>query len=308
MDNPEQFFFREEKLSRISKEYWFNHFISLDGRQIFIMFGHVKKRNLKLNKVKMEKEDMPWVVSIWYLDKKKIIIPVENCSISFEKKKILGKNTSVEFEISGEYPDFSIIIKKGRSIIINLKTGENKIKVKKELKKVEKFGAGYKVNNLFLDFKGVLAGKEINGLGLMQKVFLNIPFVPWNWLFINLNDNSFIEGFLPYFSILKRKKTIRQSIRFVSENKIIQCKKVNFEKKDGVYFINSRDKNKTISIILKPYGDNSYYFEGLGNFTYNQFLCRLVDLQISTNNLNLTLKDLKKGAVGMVEETEGIMI
>ena len=311
--------FSFEELPLFGKEYWFMKFTANDEsrRQFFLMFGRsagyiaINCRYVENNKIINGKTD-GYCVSWAYDDVQKTITD-DLGIIEVKDEKVTCSNKDIQVDFYGLFPKYMLGITTNEKKIGSLdikKPADNNYN--SELAEDFRGLFGYRLANLYFDFKGVLFDKNFSGKCYVQKVIVVGPFVPWKWSRIIFRNGSILTYYIPSIEIGGVGYNIHNSMDFYDADtkKMHSFKKAKVcefpsEKGDKRWIITA-EKGK-VFMVMKSYCKESFSFRNNFNFSYVENLVDIVDFQIETESGIITLKETGSG-LGMVEVTSGFFI
>lgn len=152
--------------------------------------------------------------------------------------------------------------------------------------------------NKYLPFRGRILGEKIKGMALMQKVNINMPFIPWLWGRSFFEDGSKLDFYEP-----RVLKPLYKSLNFQidgKEYKFIKRTKIEMIP-DGVYPVwrlyGETGRGEELEVEIKSYGHICNNFETKKTcFSYNQYPSKVTDLKLKRKGDTITLDDLGNSA------------
>jgi hypothetical protein len=304
-------FFKKDNLPKFGKEYWFLLFSGYDGSQVASMFGRVNDVfSVNGRKVDGRRADKNNISVTWYLGKKKRDFGTRVAEVSIDEKRVEANSSkdSVSVEKSGQ--DYVFSYKDGKKerfrARADLPQGTSYIHE-------EKLGSTLGFYNLFPKFKGRLDGKKIEGRCLLQKIRYNLPFVPWNWVWLAFEDGSFLNYFIPYVEspLPPQQIMIRNNGFFYSgkTKKHYMLYDMGLERRKGkdLYFFVDLNTGGRLRGSVKNLASKRFKFKTKGEFTYIENMGRVTDFYFESGKEVLDMDSLGKG-VAFIEETSGFMI
>ncbi len=157
--------------------------------------------------------------------------------------------------------------------------------------------------NKYARYTGRIMGKRSEGIVFLQKVWLNMPFIPWKWgrtFFENGTMMDFYEprAVVPLFKSLNLHHD-GQHYRFVKDIKI---EKIERQGKSGnrlpLWSVSGRTRHgEEISIDIESYAHARNTFETKRScFSYNEYPSRLTGFTFKRKGETITMDDLGKSA------------
>lgn len=147
-------------------------------------------------------------------------------------------------------------------------------------------------HNKYLRFKGKFGGEKINdGIAFIQKVYLNMPFIPWRWGRVFFKSGAMLDFFEPQIRI-----PLYKSLNFTHHNDKIEFKiktRITFEK--GLWTLSGETTSgEILQASIRSYGEIEQIFETpRTRFNYFEMPSRLEELTIKRKGRDLySLDDL----------------
>ncbi len=308
-------FFCFEDLPFFGKEYWFMKFTPTtprDSRQLLAMFGRTTE-DIEINGKKIiskeSEKSCAGFMSSWYFDQKKKDIVDDRCEIKISGRSIESNSINAKIIISGKFPRYNLIIKKGGKEVCNLEiTKPVKDGDVYEFESFFKTFAGFALINLNFNFSGKLNGKKIIGKCYVQKVIVIGPLVPWYWGRITFENGSVLKYYLPRIELMGVDYKLLSQFNFYDSKtgKKHKFSGLNVKKLDGELprFLIS-DSGGNISLIIDTYSSHKFTFKKIGTFNYSEFLGKVKYMYVSGKKIYVS----KLGSgIGLVEEANGYVL
>jgi len=311
--------FSFEELPLFGKEYWFMKFTADDGsrRQFFLTFGRsagdieVNGKYIENSRITEDKTE-GYCVS-WAYDgvQRSIADDLGIIEVKNERVTCISKDTKAEFY--GSFPKYVLEISNNGEKICCLDIKEPvDSNYDSELSEQFKGLFGYRLANLYFDFKGLLFEKDFSGKCYAQKVIVVGPFIPWKWSRIVFRNGSILTYYIPNIEIGGVEYNIYNSLDFYDAE---TRKKYSFKKaKVNEYPSEKGNKRWVITaedgkvfMVTKSYCKESFSFTNNFNFRYIENLVDVADFQVVTEDRVITLNETGSG-LGMVEDTSGFVI
>jgi hypothetical protein len=315
----DELLFSFEDLPLFGKEYWFMKFTSNDGSrsQLFLMFGRsagdiaVNGRYVENSRLIGDRTEGYCVC--WAYDNSQRQITNNLCTIEVKDGTVACSNKDFQAVFRGSFPEYSLSLSKDGKNICSLDIEEPEGgKYNTELAKNFKGLFGYRVANLYFDFKGMMFDRDFSGKCYIQKVIVVGPLLPWKWSRIVFMNGSILSYYIPNIEIVGLEYEIRNIMSFydpvTKEMHYFKKAKVHeypSEKGDKRWVISTEDNR--VFVVMKSYCKESFSFTNNFNFNYIENLVDVVDLKIETDSRTITLEDTGSG-LGMVEDTSGFVI
>jgi hypothetical protein len=311
--------FSFEKLPLFGKEYWFMKFTADDGsrRQFFLTFGRsagdieVNGKYVENSEIKDNKTE-GYCVS-WAYDEiqKSIADDLGIIEVKDEKVACISKDMKAEFY--GSFPKYILDISNNGENVCCLDIKEPEANnYKSEVSEQFRGLFGYRLANLYFDFKGLLFEKDFSGKCYAQKVIVVGPFIPWKWSRIVFRNGSILTYYIPNIEIGGVEYNIYNSLDFydAETGKMHKFKKVKVseypsEKGDKRWVVTAEEDK--VFMVTKSYCKESFSFTNNFNFRYIENLVEVADFQVVTEDKVITLNETGSG-LGMVEDTSGFVI
>ncbi|WP_292469684.1 hypothetical protein [Methanolobus sp.] len=311
--------FSFEELPLFGKEYWFMKFTSNNGskRQFFLMFGR-SAGDIEVNGRYVEDSQVindrtgGYCVS-WAYDDAQRWITDDFGTIEVTDGKINCSNGDIQADFYGSFPKYTLSIANGGVNICSVDIREPvDDDYDSELSEHFKGLFGYRLANLYFDFKGELFGRDFSGKCYVQKVVVVGPFIPWKWSRIVFRNGSILTYYIPSIEVMGLEYEIYNSMSFYdADTKLMHSfKKATVheypsEKGDKRWVITAEGNN--VFVVTKSYCRESFSFKNDFNFNYVENLVEVMDLKIETDSKVITLEETGSG-LGMVEDTSGFVI
>ncbi|WP_094227745.1 hypothetical protein [Methanolobus psychrotolerans] len=311
--------FSFEELPLFGKEYWFMKFTANDGSrcQFFLMFGRsagdieVNGRYVENSRIINDRTDGYCVC--WAYDEVQRKITDHLGVIEVKEDEVTCSTQDIQANFHGSFPEYTLDISSGGKNICRLDIKEPADGIyNSELSENFKSLFGYRVANLYFDFKGVLFEKNFSGKCYVQKVIVIGPLVPWKWSRIVFRNGSILTYYIPNIEFVGLEYNIRNFMEFYDgDTKSIQrFKKAKVheypsEKGDKRWVITAEDDR--VFVVMRSYCKEHFNFTKNFNFSYVENLVDVLDLKIETDDKVITLEETGSG-LGMVEDTSGFVI
>ncbi|MDW7731550.1 MAG: hypothetical protein SCH66_03855 [Methanolobus sp.] len=311
--------FSFENLPLFGKEYWFMKFTSNDGSrcQFFIMFGRstgdiaVNGRYVENSRIVDGRTEGYCVC--WAYDEVPRKITEDLCTIEVKAGKVTCSTKEIQVNFHGCFPEYTLEISGDGKNVCTLDIEEPADdKFNTELTENFKGLFGYRVANLYFDFKGMLFDNDFSGKCYVQKVIVVGPLLPWKWSRIVFRNGSILTYYIPNIEIVGLEYEIRNFMSFydAETKEMYYFKKAKVHeypsgKGDKRWLITAEDDR--VFVVMKSYYKESFKFSNSFNFRYIENLVDVMDLKIETDDKVITLEETGSG-LGMVEDTSGFVI
>jgi len=303
--------YRSETLPPLGKEYWWFLFFGRSGGKpvqlMLLIFKKYGKRMLFDGKPMSIKDlgsgKFRAVTAGWVYDGKKMRdLGDTNAVVKTTKKRIISEISGGRLEISGAYPDYRIRLGK----TLDLRTRKGRLIEDKDAYgiMVPPFGMGWV--DAYPEVAGKVLGKIFRGTAHLQKVFGVSIFGPFHWGRVIFEDDSVAT----FFSLKTGKGELKNFCWYMifydkKRNEIIRFKRPSIRVSktgDGrLWTVDSKDKDKTMRLVLRSYAKREFRMKGGGSQVYVEYAVLPQDLRLKTVDRTITLKDLGKG-VGTLED------
>jgi hypothetical protein len=156
-------------------------------------------------------------------------------------------------------------------------------------------------HNKYLPFKGIIMGEEVSkGYAFIQKVNLNMPFLPWRWGRVFFDERAQLDFYEP-----KILFPLYKSINFESQDQKMEFKlnqKITF--KNSLWSINgTTPTGETIDARIRTYNQVPQSFETPRSiFVYTEMPSSLDHLEIKRGDDVLFTKESLGESVANCEE------
>lgn len=311
--------FSFEDLPLFGKEYWFMKFTSNDGSrsQFFLMFGRsagdieVNGKYVENSRI-IDNRTEGYCIS-WVYDEMQRKITDHLGTIEVNDSKVTCCTEDIQANFYGSFPKYTLEIANGEKKICYLDIKEPvDNNYSSELSENFKGLFGYRLANLYFDFKGKLFEKDFCGKCYVQKVIVIGPFIPWKWSRIVFRNGSILTYYIPNIELVGLEYNIYNSMEFYDADKKIlhrfkrsKVQEYPSEKSDKRWVITAEDDR--VFVVTKSYCKEEFDFTHNFNFRYIENLVEVVDLKIETDDKTITLQETGSG-LGMVEDTSGFVI
>lgn len=315
----DDFLFSFEELPLFGKEYWFMKFTADDGsrRQFFLTFGRsagdieVNGKYVENSRI-IDNKTEGYCVS-WAYDEMQRGITDDLGVIEVKDERVTCISKDMRAEFYGSFPKYVLDISNNGEIICSLDIKEPADNnYNSEVSEQFRGLFGYRLANLYFDFKGILFEKEFSGKCYAQKVIVVGPFIPWKWSRIVFRNGSILTYYIPNIEIGGVEYNIYNSMDFydAETRKMYRFKKAKVneypsEKGDKRWVITAEEGR--VFMVTKSYCKESFSFTNNFNFRYIENLVDVVDFQAETEDRVITLQETGSG-LGMVEDTSGFVI
>jgi phage-related protein len=311
--------FSFEELPLFGKEYWFMKFTADDGsrRQFFLTFGRsagdieVNGRYVENSRIIDNKTEGYCVA--WAYDEIQVSITDDLGIIEVKDERVTCASKDMKAEFYGSFPKYVLeISSNGKKICcLDIKEPADN-NYNSEVSEQFRGLFGYRLANLYFDFRGVLFEKDFSGKCYAQKVIVVGPFIPWKWSRIIFMNGSILTYYIPNIEIIGVEYNIYNSMEFYDA----ETGKLHRFKKAKVYEYPSERGSKRwvvtaeegrVFMVMKSYCKEAFNFTNGFNFRYIENLVDVADFQIETEDRVITLEETGSG-LGMVEDTSGFVI
>lgn len=311
--------FSFEELPLFGKEYWFMKFTANDGsrRQFFLTFGRsagdieVNGKYVENSRIIDDKTEV-YCVS-WAYDEIQRGLTNDIGVIEVKDDRVTCISKDMKAEFYGSFPKYVLDISNNGEKICCLDIKEPvDNNYNSEVDEQFKGLFGYRLANLYFDFKGVLFEKEFSGKCYAQKVIVVGPFIPWKWSRIIFRNGSILTYYIPNIEIRGVEYNIYNSLDFydAETGKMHRFKKAKVNeypsKKGDKRWVITAEEGR-VFMVTKSYCKESFSFTNNFNFRYIENLVEVADLQVETEDRIITLQETGSG-LGMVEDTSGFVI
>ncbi len=311
--------FSFEELPLFGKEYWFMKFTANDGsrRQFFLTFGRsagdieVNGKYVENSRIIDDKTEV-YCVS-WAFDEIQRGLTDDLGVIEVKDDRVTCVSKDMKAEFYGSFPKYVLDISNNGEKICCLDIKEPiDNNYNSEVSEQFKGLFGYRLANLYFDFKGVLFEKEFSGKCYAQKVIVIGPFIPWKWSRIIFRNGSILTYYIPNIEIGGVEYNIYNSLDFydAETGKMHRFKKAKVNeypsKKGDKRWVITAEEGR-VFMVTKSYCKESFSFTNNFNFRYIENLVEVADFQVETEDRIITLKETGSG-LGMVEDTSGFVI
>jgi len=311
--------FSFEELPLFGKEYWFMKFTADDGsrRQFFLTFGR-SAGDIEVNGKYVENSRIidgkteGYCVSWAYDDMQRgITDDLGIIEVKSERVTCISKDMKAEFY--GSFPKYALDISNNgeRICCLDIKEPADN-NYDSEVSEQFRGLFGYRLANLYFDFRGVLFEKDFSGKCYAQKVIVIGPFIPWKWSRIIFRNGSILTYYIPNIEIGRLEYNIYNSMDFYNAEtgkmhrfKKVQVSEYSSEKGDKRWVVTAEEGK--VFMVMKSYCKESFSFTNNFNFRYIENLVDVIDFQIETEDRLITLYETGSG-LGMVEDTSGFVI
>ncbi|GBE17980.1 hypothetical protein BMS3Abin16_00568 [archaeon BMS3Abin16] len=156
-------------------------------------------------------------------------------------------------------------------------------------------------HNKYLPFKGRVMGRRVEkGVAFIQKVYLNMPFMPWRWGRVFFESGARFDFYEPRFV-----RPLYRSINFEHNGKRLEFKQrqqISFD--DSLWNIAGRAATgEKLSISIRPYQSVRQTFETPRTiFDYTEMPSRLESFEITKNGETLFSQESLGESVANCEE------
>jgi len=253
-------------------------------------------------------------VAAWYFDGEKMHhnITMEKCKIKIlpEKLSSLSKTPTSFYAGSSSHK-----IRIGRDFIFNVKSkGKNITSTERyELHKYIKNMGFSEIRNNRLEFSGKIGKESITGTAYFQRMFADVPLVPWNWGIFHFKNGAVL-------TFLKRHiiKDFGHEISFFDGKKFHNFHDVKITcsgKSLRSFSVKGKTDKEEISFTTVPYASSRWTFGKKiaymfnDKLEYNEYLSTINDLEIidrKTGKTIISSSDIGR-ATGNVEHTTGML-
>lgn len=157
-------------------------------------------------------------------------------------------------------------------------------------------------HNKYLPFKGKIMGKEVEkGFGFIQKVNINMPFLPWRWGRVFFEGGGQLDFYEP-----RILRPLYRSINFELEGARFEFKhdqNISFD--DSVWQVSGRaESGETLDVRIKSYQSVKQTFATpRTTFDYIEMPSRIEHFQIRRNDEILYSKESLGESVANCEES-----
>ncbi|MEZ5334067.1 MAG: hypothetical protein R2741_01900 [Methanolobus sp.] len=294
-------------------------FTSNDGsrRQFFFMFGRstgdieVNGRYVEGSRIVDNRTD-GYCVS-WAYDGAYRKITDDLGMIEVNDNMVACSNEDVQAEFYGSFPEYRLEISDCEKNICSFTIDEPaEDRYTTELMENFKGLFGYRVANLYFDFKGMLFDKELSGKCYVQKVIVVGPMLPWKWSRIIFSNGSVLTYYTSNIGVIGLDYEIRNFMSFydATTKKMHNFKKAMVHEHpsglgDNRWVITTEDHR--VFVVTKGYCSETFNFTKNFNFNYVENLVDVVDLRIEVDDRLITLEETGEG-LGMVEDTSGFVM
>ena len=290
-------------------------------RQLMILWSTKNEKEIYCNNLKLklkpskDRSNLSGAVAAWYFDGEKMHhnFLLEQCDIKVSDKEISSNsNTPTSFSINKS----KNIIKIGNEFefIAEATNKHNFIKPTFEsnnyIKKI-----GYSTLRLnYLNLKGKVKNKSINGSAYFQRIFVNSPLPPWYWGVFHFKNGSV----LTYFNPNLLGKSIKKDIKFFDKNEVHEFNDIDVKKSGEnipIFTVVGENDNEKINFTVNSYSHSSWTFnkKSFGiiptKLVYNEYPAIISDFNLLNKDTGKIIDTEKLGkAVGNSEHTTGILI
>ncbi|MFQ5974700.1 MAG: hypothetical protein ACE5J5_00055 [Candidatus Hydrothermarchaeales archaeon] len=294
----DDFFDFDDKLRYWTTIYRYMLFLDFEsGTQLMIGIGQKNISNYQLNKIPIEFAfDPPNYkvgLSYWYQN---------------EKTLHETRNDVLESYNDGFVSDTLLFKRKAGGYIFKLKEFDTEVSLtEKRNEDFLKFGNlmnPFQRHNAYFTFKGKVKGTESKGIAFIQKVAINMPFIPWRWGRTFFEDGSQLDFYEPRALV-----PLFKSLNFKFDDEVYKFNKnVTIAVKGGVEnplwrLCGETDNGVTIDWRIKSYARVCQIFETQrSRFLYNEYPSKITFLKIKKGGEILcTLDDLGRNATNCEE-------
>lgn len=309
-----------EDLPLFGKEYWFMKFTANDGSrsQFFLMFGRsagdieVNGRYVETSRV-IDNRTEGYCVC-WGYDDVQRKFTDHFGTIEMKDGGVICSTEDIQADFHGSFPEYILDISDGEKDICSLHITEPADDENYNTELTENFKGlfGYRLANLYFDFRGTLLERDFSGKCYVQKVIVIGPLLPWKWSRIIFRNGSVLTYYIPNIEIAGLEYNIRNFMSFydASTGEMHYFRKARVheypsERGDKRWVISSEDNR--VFLVTKSYCRESFNFTRNFNFSYIENLVDVMDLKIETEDKVITLEETGSG-LGMVEDTSGFVI
>ncbi len=290
-------------------------------RQLMILWSTKNVKRITCNDLEIElkhykdKSNLAGAVASWYFDGEKMHhnFLLEQCNISVSGRKLSSDSaTPTSFSVDknrntvkiGE--DFEFVAEAG-----------NRHDFAKTVHNSNNYigGRGYSIIKLnHLDITGRVKNEPIRGSAYFQRVFVDVPSLPWYWGVFHFENG----GILTYFNPRILGKSLKKDISFFDGEKMHEFDEMRIKKSGGdmpTFTISGENGHGKIKFTVSPYSHSSWTFrrKTLGiipnKLVYNEYPAVISDMKLTDKKggETITLEDLGK-SVGNAEHTTGFLL
>ncbi|MCI0503260.1 hypothetical protein L0Y65_00955 [Candidatus Micrarchaeota archaeon] len=327
--HPDSFFFAIEDLPYMGKEYWFLHFVVPGSDEQVVITAGRSQEPVKVNKTKVrdvapkaagdkDAKVVDCAAVCWmYSGKKEVFIDAGGqvgLSGKGESQRIFFRNAQNEMSMSGAYPQFDIVLKKGGHEVFYANARPKKRGLPWEMPPrmiASPIFKGYDalLVNYYFDFKGRMRGKPVKGRAYLQKVVAAIPLAPWNWVRLEFAKGATLD----YFAGKPLGENAGPKVRFPCNDFVeIDGKRIKMSDLEIQSFMDGETRRwvlsgKNLFVSMESYSLQPFSMKQNTVFQYDEYLVRVKDFVLRGGKKTYTLKDLGP-ASGIIEDAYGYLL
>jgi len=290
-------------------------------RQLMILWSAKNTKRISCNDLDIRVEKardgnlLDGAIAAWYFDGEKMHhnFLLERCKMIVGNNEIVSKSrTPTSFSVDGK----KSVIKIGDDFVF-IASANRSDDFSRPCHHSNNFvgNKGYSIMNVNrTDLSGRVNGKPIKGSAYFQRVFVNVPAIPWYWGIFHFEKG----GLLTYTNQLVFGKSIKKDISLFDGKEMHVFKEMTVKRSGGeipTFRVTGESEDKEIEFTVDSYSHSWWTFKKMSariipnKLTYNEYPAVISDFRMRDKKTGkVTDLNMLGKSIGNVEHTTGYLL